>query len=80
MNGHTLIVMTTAGTHCFETADAMFGHCVWREAYENHRQGSVKRSFAGKSVVVTGAGGGIGAAIARRFAARGAHVAVADTR
>src|SRR5215831_1443362 len=32
----------------------------------------------GKMAVVTGAGSGIGAAIARVFAARGAHVAVVD--
>src|SRR5205809_7089573 len=32
----------------------------------------------GKVAVVTGAGSGIGAAIARVFAARGAHVAVVD--
>jgi 2-keto-3-deoxy-L-fuconate dehydrogenase len=35
-------------------------------------------SFAGKRVLVTGAGSGIGAAVARRFAALGAEVIVAD--
>jgi 2-hydroxycyclohexanecarboxyl-CoA dehydrogenase len=34
--------------------------------------------FAGKVAVVTGAGGGIGTAIAQRFAAEGAHVIVCD--
>ncbi len=34
--------------------------------------------LAGKTAVVTGAGGGIGAAIARRFASEGARVAVND--
>ena len=34
--------------------------------------------FKGSSVVITGAGGGIGAAIARAAAARGARVCVSD--
>jgi NAD(P)-dependent dehydrogenase (short-subunit alcohol dehydrogenase family) len=34
--------------------------------------------LAGKGVVITGAGGGIGAALARRFAAEGARVVVND--
>jgi NAD(P)-dependent dehydrogenase (short-subunit alcohol dehydrogenase family) len=36
------------------------------------------RTFQGAHVVVTGAGGGIGAALARRFAEQGARVAVND--
>ncbi|MEN8653055.1 SDR family oxidoreductase [Streptomyces sp. 21So2-11] len=35
-------------------------------------------TFQGETVVVTGAGGGIGAALARRFAAEGARVVVND--
>lgn len=34
--------------------------------------------IAGKTLVITGAGGGIGAAIAERFARQGAHVLVSD--
>ena len=34
--------------------------------------------FEGKTVIVTGAGGGIGTEIARRFAGEGAHVIVCD--
>jgi NAD(P)-dependent dehydrogenase (short-subunit alcohol dehydrogenase family) len=36
------------------------------------------KSVAGAGVVVTGAGSGIGAALARRFAAEGARVIVND--
>ncbi|MCX5899715.1 MAG: SDR family NAD(P)-dependent oxidoreductase, partial [Proteobacteria bacterium] len=36
------------------------------------------RRFIDKHVIITGAGGGIGEGIARRFAAEGAKVAVAD--
>ena len=36
------------------------------------------KSVAGAGVVITGAGSGIGAALARRFAAEGARVVVND--
>ncbi|MBP7649074.1 MAG: SDR family oxidoreductase [Phenylobacterium sp.] len=39
---------------------------------------SLSRSIQGSVVIVTGAGGGMGAATARVFAAEGAHVAVTD--
>ena len=37
-------------------------------------------TFAGKTVVVTGAGGGFGEGIAKRFAALGAQVVAVDVR
>lgn len=41
---------------------------------------SIKRTFAGKTVVVTGAAGGIGLAFARRFGQGGARVAMLDVK
>ena len=44
------------------------------------RQAAVSFDFAGHVVLVTGAGAGIGQAIARAFHAAGAHVALGDLR
>jgi NAD(P)-dependent dehydrogenase (short-subunit alcohol dehydrogenase family) len=41
---------------------------------------TIGSGLEGKGVIVTGAGGGIGAAVARAFAAAGAHVAAVDVR
>ena len=41
---------------------------------------SIKRTFAGKTVVVTGAAGGIGLAFARRFGQSGARMAMLDVK
>lgn len=41
---------------------------------------SIKRNFAGKTVVVTGAAGGMGFAFARRFGQAGARVAMLDVK
>ncbi len=38
----------------------------------------MEQRFVGRTVLITGAGGGIGTAIARRLASEGAHVALAD--
>ena len=46
-------------------------------ATENTPLGQI---IKGKSVLVTGAGGGMGAGIARRFALAGANVAVCDLK
>lgn len=44
------------------------------------RAGETKRRFSGKSVIVTGAGQGLGRAIARRFGAEGAAVTLVGRR
>src|SRR5262249_24267187 len=46
--------------------------------HEAARKGAPMQSVAGAGVVVTGAGSGIGAALARRFAGEGARVGVND--
>ena len=51
-----------------------------RESVSNPRGGDAPRSFDNKVVVITGAGGGMGAATALELARRGAAVAVIDLK
>ncbi|MBK7989336.1 MAG: SDR family NAD(P)-dependent oxidoreductase [Comamonadaceae bacterium] len=37
-----------------------------------------RRDFSGKVILITGAAGGLGAALCHRFAAAGAHIAAMD--
>jgi NAD(P)-dependent dehydrogenase (short-subunit alcohol dehydrogenase family) len=37
-----------------------------------------RRDFAGKVVLISGAAGGLGTALCRRYAAAGAHIAAMD--